>query len=92
MTQLVQFKTPLSESGDGDGLLAVNPDHVVLVEPVSGRGRPTCRLWLALPLGGEVPENPCWTVVGLFAEVLKQLRASSPERAGDLLGRVGGSR
>lgn len=86
MARFVSFKTPPVPKGDSPGppWVVVNPDHVVMFEPLPTSDTPKCRLWLALPLDidGTIPTRD---VVGTLKEVGQRLM-DSPAPGGDPLG------
>lgn len=87
MARFVQLTQP----GEGsESTICVNPERVVMIEPLAARGRALCRVWLAAPVG---PER-AWhrDVVGTYPEILKQLSQGGTARAPDPLGTVGGAR
>jgi len=71
MTMLVQLVQP-AEAGSAAGPpIYINPEHVVLVEPIAARGMALTRVWVAAPVG---PER-AWhrDVVGTAPEIAKKL-------------------
>lgn len=79
MAKFVSFKTP-GERGVGPPIV-VNPDHVILIEPLGTNDQPKCRLWLAF-----VPEMPGETrayrdVLGTLREVGLRLQEPPSSQA-----------
>jgi len=71
MSRFVQLRCPSGD--DHETLILVNPEHVVLVEPVAARGKALCRVWLAAPVGEPPARNWYRDVIGSYADILKRL-------------------
>lgn len=86
MARFVSFKTPPVPKGDSPGppFVVVNPDHVVLFEPLANQTPPACRLWLALPLDID-GSAPFRDVLGTLKDVGQRLM-DPPAPSGDPLG------
>lgn len=83
MAKFVSFKTP-GERGVGPPIV-VNPDHVIMIEPLGTSDQPRCRLWLALAPDLEGETRAYRDVLGTLREVgLRLQEPSSPARVDPL--------